>query len=643
MRTPSTFRRPRLAALSVCLAAFLVAGALLVAGDPAEAAPAPTLTSAAPASGPLAGGTVVTLTGTGFDAGATVDFGGTPAAVVNVVSATSITATTPAHATGDVVVTVTNGDGQAATLTGGFRFLGPPPTLASIDPATGGTVGGTLITLTGTEFASGATVTVDGRAATSVTAVNGTTVTALAPWGVAGVVDVVYTGADGQTVTLPASFTYTQSAPPSVTAVSPASGSHGGGTVVTITGTGFVSGATVRFGANAATGVTFVSATTLRASAPAGTAATTVPVTVTNPDSQTGTRANAFAYVNLAAPTVTAVSPAAGPLGGGTSVTVTGTNFNDGAVVKFGANTGTVVSVQPTSIVVVTPAQTTAGKVEVRVTNTDTKNAALTAAFAYQAAPTVTAIAPAKGSAAGGTAITLTGTNFVAGMTVRIGGVLATDVKVTGLTTATAVTPAGTAGVTTVVVTNADAQTATLANAGFTYIDPPAITSISPVAGPDSGGTAIVISGSGFATGVTVTVGGTAATGVVLVDSTRITAVVPAGTAGAAPVVVTSADGLTNAGAINFIYTATSGTITAGSVPSHGLGLVVFGGGTTSMLLATVGVSGCTASDVTVFAANGKGAFVSYLASAPSFVNAAWAALFPDAIPANQPLLIRCA
>ncbi|MDP2327112.1 MAG: IPT/TIG domain-containing protein, partial [Dehalococcoidia bacterium] len=258
---------------------------------------------------------------------------------------------------------------------------------------------------------------------------------------------------------------------------------------------------------------------------------------------------------------------------------------------------------------------------------------------------TVTAIAPATGSSAGGTAITLTGTNFIAGMTVRIGGVFATEVKVTGLTTATAVTPAGTAGVATVVVTNADAQTATLANAGFTYIDPPAVTSITPVAGPDSGGTAIVIAGSGFATGVTVTVGGTTATGVVLVDSTRITAVVPAGTAGtagAAPVVVTSADGLASAGTHNFVYTATAGTITAGSVPSHGLGLVVFGGGTTPMLLATVGASGCTASDVTVFAANGKGAFVSYLASAPSFVNAGWGALFPASIPANQPLLIRC-
>ncbi|MCC6987909.1 MAG: IPT/TIG domain-containing protein, partial [Acidobacteria bacterium] len=444
MRTPSPSRWPRPAVLAAVLAAFLVAGTLLVAGTPAEAAPAPTLTAAAPASGPLAGGTVVTLTGTGFDAGATVDFGGTAAAAVTVVSATSITATTPAHATGEVVVTVTNGDGQSATLSGGFRFLGPPPTLASIAPATGGTVGGTLITLTGTEFVSGATVTVGGRAATSVTAVNSTTATVLTPWGVAGVVDVVYTGADGQTVTLAAAFTYTQSAPPAVTSVSPGSGSHGGGTVVTITGTGFVSGATVRFGTVAATGVTFVSATTLRASAPAGTAATTVPVTVTNPDSQTGTRANAFAYVNAAAPTVTAVAPAAGPLAGGTAVTVTGTNFNDGAVVKFGANNGTLVSVTPTSIVVITPAQTATGKVEVRVTNTDTKTAALTAAFAYQAAPTVTAISPTTGSSAGGTAVTLTGTNFIEGMTVRIGGVLATTVKVTGLTSATAVTPAGT-------------------------------------------------------------------------------------------------------------------------------------------------------------------------------------------------------
>ena len=56
------------------------------------------MTGVSPASGTAAGGTAVTITGTGFLAGATVSLGGTPATGVTVVNSTSITATTPAHA-----------------------------------------------------------------------------------------------------------------------------------------------------------------------------------------------------------------------------------------------------------------------------------------------------------------------------------------------------------------------------------------------------------------------------------------------------------------------------------------------------------------------------------------------------------------
>ena len=56
----------------------------------------------------------MTITGTGFLAGATVSLGGTAATGVTVVSSTSITATTPAHAAGAVNVVVTNTDARAA-------------------------------------------------------------------------------------------------------------------------------------------------------------------------------------------------------------------------------------------------------------------------------------------------------------------------------------------------------------------------------------------------------------------------------------------------------------------------------------------------------------------------------------------------
>lgn len=82
----------------------------------------PKVSSISPTTGPAAGGTHVTITGTNFVTDAKVNIGGTPATQVNVASAISITAVTPAHATGAVDVQVVNSDGQKDQLTGGFTF-----------------------------------------------------------------------------------------------------------------------------------------------------------------------------------------------------------------------------------------------------------------------------------------------------------------------------------------------------------------------------------------------------------------------------------------------------------------------------------------------------------------------------------------
>src|SRR5262249_35694892 len=111
-------------------------------------AAAPTITSLMPNSGPAAGGTSVTVTGTGFQSGATVTFNGTPGTSVMVVSATSITVVTPAMTAGLVNVAVSNPDGQVATATGGFT-ANAPPTITSINPNAGPITGGTSVTITG--------------------------------------------------------------------------------------------------------------------------------------------------------------------------------------------------------------------------------------------------------------------------------------------------------------------------------------------------------------------------------------------------------------------------------------------------------------------------------------------------------------
>ena len=75
----------------------------------------------------------------------------------------------------------------------------------------------------------------------------------------------------GTSATSPADqFTYTAAAAPAVTSLSPTSGSTAGGTLVTITGTGFTGATAVDFGATAATNVTVVNDTSITADSPAG-------------------------------------------------------------------------------------------------------------------------------------------------------------------------------------------------------------------------------------------------------------------------------------------------------------------------------------------------------------------------------------
>jgi hypothetical protein len=169
--------------------------------------PAPTLSGVSPGSGPIDGGTPVTLTGTNFASGATVTLGGVQATGVTVVSATQINAVTPAHAQGSVNVVVTDPDGQSATLSAGYTFV-LQPTLRSISPNNGPVSGGTHVTLTGTDFVSGATVTFGGAAASSIVVVNATTITATTPRHRQGGVNVTVTDPNGRNATLASGFVY---------------------------------------------------------------------------------------------------------------------------------------------------------------------------------------------------------------------------------------------------------------------------------------------------------------------------------------------------------------------------------------------------------------------------------------------------
>ncbi|MFF0431765.1 IPT/TIG domain-containing protein [Streptomyces sp. NPDC004327] len=425
--------------------------------------PLPVVTGISPASGPAAGGTTVTITGTDLSGATSVTFGtGHPATDVSC-SATSCTATAPAGTAGTVDVQVTTPNGTSAAGSADRYTYIAYPVVTGVSPDSGPLAGGTTVTITGTGLSGATSVTFGtGHPATDVSC-SATSCTATAPAGTAGAVDVQVTTPGGTSVA-GAAARYTYVAQPAVTTVSPTSGPALGGTKVTITGTNLGGTTAVHFGSTPAASFTVTGTTSITATAPAGTG--TVDITVTTPNgTSTSQPDDRFTYIP--APVVSAVSPASGPATGGTQVTITGTGFTGASAVHFGATPATSFTVTSATSITATAPAGVEGTVDVTVTTDNGTSATGTAAqYTYVAAPTLTALSPSNGASPGGNQVTITGTGFTGATAVTFGGTAATSFTVTSSTSITAVAPAGTAG------TSVDVAVTTIGGTGtakYTY------------------------------------------------------------------------------------------------------------------------------------------------------------------------------
>jgi hypothetical protein len=165
------------------------------------------ISSASPSQGPTTGGTVVTITGTGFASGATVAFGSIQSTAVTVASSTQINSMSPPGDSGTVGITVNGPNAQSATLPSAFTYTSGPA-VSSVSPNTGPVTGGTTVSILGSGFQTGATVTFGGIAATSVKLVSPTQIQAVSPVSPAGTVSISVTNSDSQSGTLASAFTY---------------------------------------------------------------------------------------------------------------------------------------------------------------------------------------------------------------------------------------------------------------------------------------------------------------------------------------------------------------------------------------------------------------------------------------------------
>jgi len=333
---------------------------------------------------------------------------------------------------------------------------------------------------------------------------------------------------------------------PTVTSISPTSGPTG--TSVAITGTNFTSASAVKFGASPATSVTFNTPTSITAISPAGSG--TVDITVTTAyGTSTTSSADQFTYT-VPVPTVTSVTPSSGPSGGGTSVAITGTGFSGATAVRFGTNNaGSVIVNSDTSITATSPAGS--GAVDVSVT-TPGGSGTLSNAFTYAVpVPVISGVTPASGSTAGGTSVTISGSNFTGATAVKFGANDATSFFVNSAASITATSPSGSSGTVDITVTTPAGTSTTSAADQFTYL---AI----PVAGPAN---ATVSHGSSSNT-ITLNLYGGAATSVAV--STQ----AAHGTATAAGTTISYTPVSSYSGSDSFTYTATnaSGTSAPGTI-----------------------------------------------------------------------------
>lgn len=377
---------------------------------------------------------------------------------------------------------------------------------------------------------------------------------------------------------------------------------------VTITGTGFTDATAVDFGGVSSVGSIFVANdTTIYASAPAGTYGTSVSVTVTTPLGTSAPSSKLLTYKNTNQPGVGSVTPSSGLAAGGSTVTITGSDFIGASDVKFGTVSATsFVVVDTATITAVVPAGT--GTVDIFVFNSvGTENCAC--GMDDNPAPTYTYIpVPAISDLWGGFAfhgeeliqfngsssVTIIGSGFTGATAVHIGGVPSVIfLEVLDDTRIRTFAPSGTFGTSVSVTVTTPGGTSAPSTKLLTYssIRQPGVSSVTPSSGPLAGGTAVTISGSNFTGATAVKFGSTSATSVVVVNGTTITAVAPAGT-GTADIFVTNVIGVANCACVGAAaqFTYVPGPVVAKLVRNGGS----TAGGDTVVLTGS-GLTGATA------------------------------------------------
>jgi len=419
--------------------------------------PVPTLSLVSPNSGAQGTAVSVTLTGTNFVAGSTVQVSGTGVTVSNVsfTNATTMTAlfTIAGGATlGGRNVTVTNpapGGGVSGTQVFTVTLAGnPAPTLTSLVPNSADrgtsnlivTINGNNLNVAGASVgfpSSGMTIN-SAQIISNTQAIMNISVASDAPLG-ERLFFYINPPPGGGESSLPFFVTEPANPVPTLTSVAPNTGAQGTAVPVTLTGTNFVSGSTVQVSGEGVTvsNLSVTNATTITAlmTIAGGAAIGARDVTVTNPAPGGGTSGPQIFTVTVApnpVPVITSLNPNSANQGANNVVVqINGTDFVTGGTISFGSgitfNSASFISSTQLSVNINIAPNATPGVRNVQYNNPGPGGGLSNAvAFTVNApsnpVPILTSITPTSGVQGSQVNILLSGSNFVPGSTILISG-----------------------------------------------------------------------------------------------------------------------------------------------------------------------------------------------------------------------------
>ena len=434
---------------------------------------------------------------------------------------------TPLGQLGPEIITISSGDGDLL-YRGKFNYIeSSSMVLTELRPTSGSMLGGGSGLITGAGFTEGITIKIGDELARDLQISSRMVSFKIPKSNKSGSTDVVVNLPDGGITRLDGAFTYNPF--PTIEEIDPNEAGTWAGPIheLIVLGTNFLPGVTLMIGDEIITNLSYVSETELHGKLfpNNGTGSGRyprffgkVPVKVINPDGQSATLIDGFSFNRR--PYISEITPAAGPLTGNTTITVKGKNFQNGMVVYIDgeiAQTGIVKidTKDPNgddwktifAVEAKTPPSSSTGLVDVTVKMPDGQFDIEDEGFAYNSAPVLAFIEPDNGKLKGGTRINIHGEGFLPGATVQMlfGNsytpakeinvissqlIIATTPEIIGLESATL----------DVRVLNPDGQIVKRQKA-YTYNELPEIRDVTPNYGLNSGGTTVVILGSGFLPG----------------------------------------------------------------------------------------------------------------------------------------------